>query len=374
MSKGKAEGELSVIKSVSEKEERKTYLDYLRVLATLAVMIIHISAQNWYRVDVNSSQWRLFNFYDAIVRWSVPAFVMISGSIFLSRDIPIKKIYGKYVLRMLIAYSFWSFVYYLFQGNSIKESFIQLFTDKSFNPWISLIQGHYHMWFILMIVGLYVCVPLFKRIVSDSVTERYFLIVGLIVTIVFPSLINFFKAFGGERTNSLLNAVYSDFDQLRILTCAGYAFYFVLGHYLVENDLNKQVKRMIYILGTVGFALTVFLSLYISVKRQYQTDTFYDPFSINVFFETIFVFMIFKGKRKYSKRTNQIIRKLSEYSFGAYLVHLLVIELALRYFEIHTMMINPLIMVPLMTIGTFIVSFAVSAILHQIPLLKKYVV
>lgn len=366
--------EMNCTSIVSETEERKAYLDYIRVLATLAVMIIHISAQNWYGVDVNTYQWQVFNFWDSIVRWSVPAFVMISGSIFLSRDIPIKRIYGKYVLRLLIAFSFWSFIYYLFQGNSIKESFTQLFSDTSFSSLISLIQGHYHLWFILMILGLYICIPLYKRIMSDPVTEKYFLIIGFVVTIIFPSLINYFKVSGGERTNNILDAINSNFNQMRILACAGYSYYFALGHYFDKKVFRKRTKQIVYILGIVGFLLTIFLSSLFSVKKQYPIDTFYDPFSINVFLETIFVFLAFKSKKRFSKGICRIIRILSEYSFGAYLVHLLVVEQALRYFGIHTMIFSPYIMVPLMSLGTFFISFGISAILHQIPLLKKYIV
>ena len=73
--------------------QRTIYFDYLRVLATFAVMILHISAQNWGACDVQSFDWQVFNFFDSIVRWSVPIFVMISGALFLNRDIPLKKIY-----------------------------------------------------------------------------------------------------------------------------------------------------------------------------------------------------------------------------------------------------------------------------------------
>ena len=81
---------------------RTVYFDYLRVFATLAVMVLHTSAQNWSKTDVNSFTWQTFNFFDSIVRWGVPVFVMISGSLFLSRDIPIKVIYnGGFILRMV---------------------------------------------------------------------------------------------------------------------------------------------------------------------------------------------------------------------------------------------------------------------------------
>lgn len=72
-------------------------------------MVLHISAQNWRVTDVISFEWNVFNFYDSIVRWAVPVFVMISGALFLSREYSIKKIYGKNILRILVAF-FWVIV------------------------------------------------------------------------------------------------------------------------------------------------------------------------------------------------------------------------------------------------------------------------
>ena len=95
-------------------KDRTVYFDYLRVFAAFAVIIIHTAAQNWYSVDVNSFEWQVLNFYDAIVRWGVPVFVMISGSLFLGKEIPLKKIYAKYILRMAISFIVWSVVYTVF--------------------------------------------------------------------------------------------------------------------------------------------------------------------------------------------------------------------------------------------------------------------
>ena len=123
--------------------DRKIYLDFLRVFATFAVMILHISAQNWYSTDVNGFEWQVFNFFDSIVRWGAPVFVMISGSLFLNRETPLRIIYSKYIRRMITAFIFWSAIYVFFQDGPIMSRVK------------ALVQGHYHMWFILMIVGIY---------------------------------------------------------------------------------------------------------------------------------------------------------------------------------------------------------------------------
>ena len=84
--------------------ERTAYFDYLRVFATFAVVILHLSGQNWNNTNVNGFEWRVFNGYDSLVRWAVPVFVMISGALFLDRNISPKKIYSKYVLRLFVSF------------------------------------------------------------------------------------------------------------------------------------------------------------------------------------------------------------------------------------------------------------------------------
>ena len=58
------------------------YFDWLRVLATFGVMVLHVAAQNWLSVGIESFEWNAFNFYDSLERWTVPVFVMVSGRCF----------------------------------------------------------------------------------------------------------------------------------------------------------------------------------------------------------------------------------------------------------------------------------------------------
>lgn len=156
--------------------DRTVYFDYLRVFATFAVMILHISAQNWYATDVNSFEWQVFNLFDSIVRWSVPVFVMISGSLFLSREIPLRKIYSKYIFRMAISFLVWSVIYAIFTEGDI------------INKLSAAVQGKYHMWFVLMIIGLYMCIPIIKSIAETDEKIKYYLLLAFVFAFVVPEV------------------------------------------------------------------------------------------------------------------------------------------------------------------------------------------
>ena len=46
------------------KKEKIVYFDYLRVFATIAVIVIHVASQKWSEFGVKSFEWNVLNFYD----------------------------------------------------------------------------------------------------------------------------------------------------------------------------------------------------------------------------------------------------------------------------------------------------------------------
>ena len=69
----------------------------------------------------------------------------------------------------------------------------------------------------------------------------------------------------------------------------------------------------------------------------------------------------------------KIIRKLSEYSFGAYLIHPAFVNIVGRL-GLKALTFTPVISVPLTTAIVFLLSFGISAVLNHIPVIKKYIV
>lgn len=172
---------------VTVSQNRIIYLDVLRILATFAVIAIHVCSQNWSKVQPSSYEWNIFNFYSGLSRWAVPIFVMISGALFLDnrRTINIKKLYTKNILRIITAFIFWSMFYAIITNDfwGKDRGNIKLFV-KSF------IEGHYHLWFLHMILGLYIATPILRKIAADLKTTEYFLIISMIFTFIVPM---FFK-------------------------------------------------------------------------------------------------------------------------------------------------------------------------------------
>ena len=59
------------------------WLDAARVAAIVAVVLLQVSASVVTQAPLGSTVWWVGNGYDALVRWCVPVFVMVSGALLL---------------------------------------------------------------------------------------------------------------------------------------------------------------------------------------------------------------------------------------------------------------------------------------------------
>jgi surface polysaccharide O-acyltransferase-like enzyme len=98
--------------------KRIEYFDWLRILCCFSVIVIHISAKKWNNSPIISHEWKIFNFYNSIVRFGVPIFFMISGTIFLEKDLSFNILLNKYIKNIYIKLLFWSFFYSLRKKNN----------------------------------------------------------------------------------------------------------------------------------------------------------------------------------------------------------------------------------------------------------------
>lgn len=340
---------------------RIVYFDYLRVFATFAVMILHISAQKWYITDVNSFAWKTFNFFNSMVRWGVPVFVMISGALFLDRKFSIQKIFSKYIVRLLVAFLVWSAIY-----ASFTEGDILMRTGL-------LIQGHYHMWFIPMIAGLYLCIPFIQAIINNEKRLQYYLILAFLFAFVKPEMLNLAGDFACTFLLRGVQTIHKQANNMNMHLVLGYASYFVLGYYLNKIDLRKLKRIVIYLLGVLGFAATILLDLTVALKTQQCCGTYYNYFTVNVLLESIAVFTWFKY-RTYRIKRQPIMVQLSKLSFGAYLVHTLIIEQLDRQLGLNTLSFNAILSVTSIGIIVFVASFSISLLLSHIPIAKNYMI
>ena len=345
-------------------QTRTHYFDYLRLSAMFAVMVLHVAAQNWYHTPVDTFEWQTFNVFDSLMRWGVPVFVMISGALFLGKEHSIKKIYKKNILRLVVALFFWSIIYALWQRFVTNE------ITSSTDFLIAVVNGHAHLWFIYMIIGLYMISPLLRKIVEDRKLAWYFAILSIVFSCLIPELINIINL-KAELPASLLESVSV---ALKINFVIGFSGYFVLGHLLSTAKIQKKNERWIYILGLVSLLFTIFFTLFVSLRGGKPTADYYSNMTVNVMLMSVAVFTFFKQHLNKPMKRQAHVVFLSKCSFGAYLIHLLILYMLDYFCHFNSLTINPVVAVPLISVIIFVVSMGISAVLNKIPVVKDYLV
>ena len=166
-------------------------------------------------------------------------------------------------------------------------------------------------------------------------------------------------------------------DRVDFLTSLGYVFCFLLGYYLNRIEINEKEKRFIYILGFIGALLTVGLTNWVSQLYQVQDEMFGGYLNLNVMLESIAIFMFVKcnyERWNVREKMKRSVQKLSKYSFGAYLIHVMVLDFVFRIVEDVTILEVPFLEIPIITTVVVIISYTISAMINKIPVLNKYIV
>ena len=302
--------------------EKLIWPERLRNLATLLVIIVHVSAPiAMERTDYDSTEWWAGNFWCSIGRPAVPLFVMLSGYLLLVRTYSLREFLTKRFTRVVVPAIFWIAVYsfYNFKAHHNPATLVDAVKG--------VIEGpvHYHLWFLYLIIGLYLTYPVLAPFVRQA-DERdiwYFLAVCL---------------FGTWGVKTLNYFVHID-SMLYIELFTNNAIYFVGGYYLAlkpaidDTAINskfvawKLTKRQIIGLAAgmiiVSTAITAYASWSSSKAQGSFFGYYYDYLSPLVTCAAVGWFMLVK----YTLNNRQLATwetDLAAASFGIYLVHPLV--------------------------------------------------
>jgi surface polysaccharide O-acyltransferase-like enzyme len=241
---------------------RLYYYDCLRIISSFAVIIIHVSASSYNQSIINSTNWKISLYYNGASRFAVPIFFMISGDLFLKKDIYLKNLFLKYIKNLLFHYIFWSLIY-----SSIKIKYSIIIRNLIYFGF----KGYYHLWYLLTTIGLYMMVPFLREIVKKDILLKTFLLISFFINFILPIILNFLYIYNKDYYQ-LLKYIYLR-KYLNYLK--GPIFYFMLGYYLNNiKRINNYIKLLIYFFGLIGFCFTTKLSYEISIKQKKKNKFF----------------------------------------------------------------------------------------------------
>ena len=344
------------------------YLDYLRILACLAVVFLHVSVQKWASVNTTDTTWMIYNSYSSFVRWAVPVFVMISGALFLQKERSISTLLRKNIFRLAFVFLIWSVFY---AGvYAIKDIMMASETFRFGEMIKNILQGHYHMWFIPMFIALYLCTPILSRLVKDPKMVKYLLLLSLIFSFLIPFVINLLNDFTSGFPALIGDAISYQASVMEIYNLSAYGGYFILGYALSLHKPTKKQRLIIYLLGIAGVILTIILSTAYAHKYQTASARYFQEYTPNVAIQAVAVYVWVQARLE--KSDSSRIQHLSKYALGVILIHPFIISI-LDILKFNTAMMHPVLSVPVVWLTVSGISFVITVLLCKIPLIRKYV-
>ena len=336
------------------KKDRIFYLDEIRALAILLVVLVHVA--QFYPTTIESLTTLTSLSYVSVGRIGVPLFFMLSGALLINKEYTLSNFFKKRLVRVIVPAVFWSLIGLLIfiLTNGYDYNSIAL--------WASTFQ---FPWFVYAIIGIYLMVPVFNSFIKEYGTKgaEYFLIVWILFMLFLNlNLKNYIT------TNYLFNNI------------GQYIGYAVLGYYLANKDFN------IYAAPMMIFNIVIFIVCFLANLYLVNTYRIIIPYySLILITESSAVFLIFRYLSKYAKyKPNKLLSKIhtriensfignliyiiSVCSYTIYLMHSYVLDLIIANFPIQTFD-----MIPLIFLLTASVSLIITVLLASIPKLNRII-
>ncbi len=148
-------------------------IDYLRGLAIIAVITIHITTY-YTRMPTITNLTIVYMILIVLARYGVPLFLLVSGFVLYNKynkEFNLNEFYIKRFMSVIPAYIIFSVLYEIWNRGAINKEFISDLLTGGANR---------HLWFIILIVELYIVYPVIMHIYNhykNHGTTKYFLVI-----------------------------------------------------------------------------------------------------------------------------------------------------------------------------------------------------
>lgn len=317
----------------------------------------------------------------AFVRPCVPLFVMITGALMFPVRQPMGAFYKKRILRVLWPFLIWSVLYYLFpwvtgllglDKSIVYTCFIWAESDsQSFQSSLAnILRIPYtfsfiaqHMWYIYMLIGLYLYMPIFSAWVERATKRQMQVVLGLWVLSTFLPYFHQFVstyAFGTCTWNSFGLFYYF----------AGFNGYLLLGHYLRYHvDWSwSRTWPVALVLLVAGFLVTYLGYGYIMSlpdKTPEMIELFWTYNTVNVACMSAAWFLLLKHvSLPAESRAGRMLANLTFCGFGIYMVHYFFVGLC--YLIIQALALPVCLRIPASALLIFAFSWSLVSVVKKV--------
>ena len=342
-----------------KRRERIWYWDILRIAAVVCLVIRHISTASFDFVEPLGPKWWVFNCYGSLVAWMVPVYLMLSGASFLDpeKKVTVRSLYTRNIARMLAAFAVWSGLYAAFNILSGQ--------DNNQPLEVMLLQGHFHLWFLPMINGIYMLVPVFRLATRTLRGTAYVFWLSLAVSVTAPMLQDLGWLPDAELLTGLNNVGF----------ISAHVCFFFAGYLFHKAELSRGQRIALYAAAVIA-TVTVFVGTWrLTVLDGAHNEDLQSDSNLLTGVQGIALFVLVKEwcrNRRFSEQAQQALRFFSSLTFGVYLVHVMLIALLDR-FGFSPITYPAGWMIPLEFCLVTPLSFLLTWLIHKVPAVGKYI-
>lgn len=342
---------------------RKVELDALRALSCLMVILIHVTYQGWHTISSRSVSWQLLSLLNGACRGAVPAFVMISGIFFLKKEMPLKTLYTKYILRMFVVYAIWELAYAVDTVNLSALTTLDGWKDVV----IEASNSKYHLWYLPNAIGSYIALPMIWPLVryKDGKYLKY-------VMIVYLSYLALTDVLQCLPKNEIFSPPVRRFAP----SFTSFQCLMLIGYYLYEVQTTSRSNKFWIPMLVAMILLSAIVRGCFAYRDGEQSSLWLGTFTFPNVSIGICLLQIFKNLRSSAVMTklSGLWTEISACSLGIYLLHVFVMEHLTDWLQMDIHFAPIYLSVPILTILIFLICWGVVALLRRIPKVGKWIV
>jgi|GEM_PF-1228684 len=305
--------------SNSRLARRIPYLDALRVLACVLVLLVH--GPILYNDAFYYHQDNLYAPFIVLITVSSKLFFLISGALLLPVTRPWREFLRRRLGVVLIPLILWSVIYLLEHAFLLHNFTPRLLVSILFHP----VEGS--LWFVYVMVVIYITMPLMTRVIQ-ALGKR-----GVEAVLILWALSSFIPYQHGVFIEA------SQFSHNMLSGFANYFGYVLLGYYLHHYPLPVFTRQhgwkfaLLFIFGIVIVPLFEFtVQSHFGISWQQHIDTVTSDISINDVMMAVLLMSTAQRlcPQRYDDgkphRLSMVIMHISICTYGIYLGHMLILR------------------------------------------------
>lgn len=328
----------------SVKAKRISQYSWIRVIACFAIVLLHTldGSLSYFGETVTENQAAAVRAASGLLMWAVPCFLMVTGALLLdpARELTMKKLFGKYIRRMVLALIVFTFIFTVikFAAGEKDDIIVSCLRD--------LIQctSMSYLWYLYLMIGLYLMMP-FYRMITAAASEKMLRYLVLLL-IVFTSLMPLLGYVGLE------SGFYIPTDVI-------YPAYLFIGYLLSRNNMGKG--KAIALLVTCGALLAILAARVGGGDVDMDALTGYGSPLVVGMSAGVFSLMM-----RIRAGAGEVLSSIDRCSFGIYLIHMIGVRLVMKELGISPYDFGPFGFAG-MAIIFFLVSYAITWGIRKLP-------